>query len=73
MQRVGLELGLERFIGRQEDAPAAGQRAIADTVKAILGAVYLDSGLVEVKDVMDALGLVTEEARDEPEVIVIDD
>lgn len=73
LQRVGLELGLERFMGRREDALPAGLRTMADTVAAILGAVYLDSGVVQVKDVVGALGLVLEERRVEPEVIVIDD
>lgn len=61
LQRVGLELGLERFIGVGNDASSASTRAVADTVKAILGAVYLDSGIPQVKDVMDALGLVSGE------------
>ena len=76
LQRIGLELGLERFINTPGSVSAATMRSVADTVKAILGAIYLDSGLVGVKDVMDALGLVPRERLKEmevPEVIVIDD
>lgn len=55
-------------------------RTVADTVEAILGAVYLDSGMAGVKNVMDALGLEPRDAspereasgRDESEVVVID-
>lgn len=76
-----MELRLERFINTPQYVLAAALRPVADTVKAILGAIYLDSGLDQVKDVMDALGLVSRErlpareglpAREEPEVIVID-
>ena len=48
---------------------------MSDSVEAILGAIYLDSGMEQVKDVMDALGLVTREiVRDSEveEVIVVD-
>ncbi|CAD6592085.1 MAG: hypothetical protein ASARMPRED_005972 [Alectoria sarmentosa] len=68
LQRKGLELGLERFINTPEYVLAAALRPVGDTVKAILGAIYLDSGLDQVKDVMDALALVSRER----EVIVID-
>lgn len=64
-----MELGLERFINTPEYVAAFALRPVADTVKAILGAIYLDSGLDQVKDVMDGLGLVSGE---EPEVVVID-
>ena len=76
LQRIGLELGLERFINTPGSVSAATMRSVADTVKAILGAAYLDSGLVGVKDVMDSLGLAPSERLKEmevPEVIVIDD
>ena len=36
-----------------------GGKTVADTVEAILGAVYLDSGLKKVKTVMDTLDLVS--------------
>lgn len=77
LQSIGLELGLERFINTPEGVPPSTLRPVADTVEAILGAIYLDSGLVEVRDVMDALGLVPRARsmageEEEPEVIVID-
>ena len=75
LQQIGLELGLDKFIGVAEGMSPATLRVVADSVEAILGAVYLDSGLPEVKDVMDALGLVAEKCelgKDESEVIVID-
>lgn len=55
---MGREIGLERFIY----GPVGG-KAIADTVEAILGAVFLDSGLKKVKDVMDILDLVSKARR----------
>lgn len=75
LQRIGLELGLDRFIGVAEGNSPAALRPVADTVEAILGVVYLDSGMLEVKDVMKALGLVARECelgRDGSEVVVID-
>lgn len=80
LQKIGLELGIDRFINTPGLVSAAALRPVADTFQAILGAIYLDSGLEEVEDVMDALGLVPRERavvvpaiRGEPEVIVIDD
>ncbi len=74
LHRIGLELGLERFINTPACVSAATRRSVADTVEAILGAIYVDSGLQEVKDVMDALGLVQGEGeREVVEVVVIDD
>ena len=67
-----MELGLDRFIGVAEDASPATLRAVASTVEAILGAVYLDSGLLEVKGVMDALGLVAGERGLERDGMEID-
>ena len=75
LQRIGLELGLERFIGTQPNIPPATLRAMSDSVEAILGAIYLDSGMEQVKDVMDALGLVTREIVSDggvEEVVVVD-
>ncbi|KAM0794753.1 ribonuclease III domain-containing protein [Usnea florida] len=75
LQRIGLELGLERFIGTHPSSLPTTMRAMSDSVEAILGAIYLDSGMEQVKDVMDALGLVPREiVRDGgvQEVIVID-
>lgn len=58
LDRVGRELGLERFI-----YGVLGGKTVADTVEAILGAVYLDSGLKKVKEVMDTLDLVSKARR----------
>ena len=58
LNRIGLGLGLERFI-----VGPIGGKAIADTVEAILGAIYLDSDFAQVKKVIDALDLNTEDVR----------
>ena len=58
LDRVGREIGLERFI-----YGVRGGKTVADTMEAILGAVYLDSGLKKVKEVMDALDLVSKARR----------
>ena len=58
LNRVGRAIGLERFI-----YGVVGGKTVADTVEAILGAVYLDSGLKKVKEVMDALDLVSKARR----------
>ena len=57
LNKIGREIGLERFIYGN-----VGGKTVADTVEAILGAVFLDSGL-KVKDVMDTLGLVSKVRR----------
>ena len=58
LNKIGREIGLERFIYGN-----VGGKTVADTVEAILGAVFLDSGLKKVKDVMDTLGLVSKARR----------
>ncbi len=58
LNRIGREIGLERFIYGN-----VGGKTVADTVEAILGAIYLDSGLKKVKDVMDSLDLVSKARR----------
>ena len=58
LDRVGREIGLERFM-----YGGHGGKTVADTVEAILGAVYLDSGLKKVKEVMDTLDLVSKARR----------
>lgn len=58
LDRVGREIGLERFIYGDH-----GGKTVADTVEAILGAVYLDSGFKKVKEVMDRLDLVSKARR----------
>ena len=64
-----LELGLKD--------PVLRRKTVADTVEAIQGTVYLDSGLKKVKVVMDALDLVSKARRLErileSEVLVIFD
>ena len=58
LNKTGRKIGLERFI-----YGIVGGKTIADSVEAILGAVFLDSGLKKVKDVMDTLGLVSKARR----------
>ena len=58
LKTIGREIGLDRFIYGSLEG-----KTIADTVEAILGAVYLDSGLKKVKDVMDTLDLVSKARR----------
>ena len=58
LDRVGRAIGLERFIYGNHSG-----KAVADTVEAILGAVYLDSGFKKVKEVMDTLDLVSKARR----------
>lgn len=59
LKRAGQELGLERFINNGGSVP--GGKGVADTVEAILGAIFLDSGKDKAKDAMDALGLLPKE------------
>ena len=63
LNRIGLGLGLERFI-----AGSCAGKTVADTVEAILGAIYLDSDIEKVKNVMDALDLIPKDARKEREL-----
>ena len=58
LNRIGLGLGLERFI-----AGSHGGKTIADTVEAILGGIDLDSNFAKVKYVMDALDLVLKDVK----------
>lgn len=63
LNKIGRELGLERFInvgGGGGKVEITGKK-MADTIEAILGAIYLDSGREKAKDVMDALGLLPKE------------
>ena len=68
LHRIGLALGLERFINTPGGVSATTQKSVACTVEGLLGAIYVDSGLQEVKHVMDALGLVEGE-REVREVV----
>jgi len=60
LNRIGRELGLQRFINNG-GYTGTGGKVIADTIEAILGAIYLDSGKEKAKDVIDALGLLPRE------------
>jgi len=64
LNRCGLALGLERFIYGGNKG-----KKVADTIEAILGAIYLDSGssMAKCKDVMDALELFPQKQRLERE------
>ena len=67
LDRVGREIGLERFIYGALELGLRdlvfGGKTVADTVEADLGAGYLDSGLKKVKEVMDTLDLVSKARR----------
>jgi len=58
LDRVGRENGLDMYINTN---PAQGRTmspiTMTVTVEAVLGAVYLDSGMDDVKKVMEKLGL----------------
>lgn len=65
LDRIGRQRGLQRFVNanpsqRQVVSPIT----MAATVEAILGAVYLDSNLEEVGEVMRTLGLVPLPSQD---------
>ena len=65
LNQSGSALGLQDFICGGTD----GKR-VADTVEAILGAVWLDSScnMTKCKDVVDAMGLLTREQKLEREL-----
>lgn len=63
LDRQARALGLERFIS----GPLFG-KAVADTVEAILGAIYLDGSMAKAKHVVEALDLLTPERRVEREL-----
>lgn len=63
LDRQARALGLERFIS----GPLVG-KAVADTVEAILGAIYLDSDMTKAKNVVEALDLLPDERRIEREL-----
>lgn len=60
LDRAGRLHGLDAFISRN---PSQGRQispvTMTATVEAILGAVYLDSGIDRVSEVMETLGLVS--------------
>lgn len=65
LDRIGRQHGLQRFVNSN---PSQGQVVspitMAATVEAILGAVYLDSNLDMVGEVMRTLGLVPLTSQD---------
>ncbi len=63
LDRQARALGLEKFIS----GPLGG-KAVADTVEAILGAIYLDSNMEKAKNVVEVLDLLTPERRVEREL-----
>lgn len=58
LDRIGRENGLDMYINTN---PSQGRTispvTMTATVEAVLGAVYLDSGMDDVKQVMEKLGL----------------
>jgi ribonuclease-3 len=57
---VGKEMGIDQCIYRGEKVPKKDMvltRRIADTMEAIIGAVYLDGGLEMVRPVLSTMGL----------------
>ena len=53
-------------------------KAVADLIEAILGAVYLENGLAKTKEVMDVLGLISQQTikkrkMDRDGVVMLDD
>ena len=59
LDRIGRQRGLQRFVnGNPSQRQIVSPITMAATVEAILGAVYLDSNLEEVGEVMRTLGLV---------------
>lgn len=65
LDRTGRQFGLQRFVNSN---PSQGKIVspitMAATVEAILGAVYLDSSLEKVREVMQTLGLVILASQD---------
>ncbi|KAL9033905.1 MAG: hypothetical protein Q9214_007289 [Letrouitia sp. 1 TL-2023] len=55
---IGRQNGLDRLINLAAGARQPSAGTMAATVEAVIGAVYLDSGMTQVKDVMQTLGLV---------------
>lgn len=59
LDRVGRERGLQRFVNNNpSQRHVVSPITMAATMEAILGAVYLDSDLEKVGEVMQTLGLV---------------
>ena len=59
LDRIGRQRGLQRFVNTNpSQRHVVSPITMAATMEAILGAVYLDSSLEEVGEVMRTLGLV---------------
>ncbi len=54
---IGYRLGLEPFINPAGGARSISHGTMADSMEAIIGAVYLDGGLTAATNVMETLGL----------------
>lgn len=65
LDRIGRQRGLQRFVnGNPSQRQVVSPITMAATMEAILGAVYLDSNLGEVEEVMQTLGLVPLPSQD---------
>lgn len=65
LDRIGRQRGLQRFVnGNPSQRQLVSPITMAATMEAILGAVYLDSNLEEVGEVMRTLGLVPLPSQD---------
>ena len=54
---IGYRIGLEPLINPAKGAMGISKGTMADTVEAIIGAVYLDGDVTEAMKVMSTLGL----------------
>ena len=65
LDRIGRQLGLQRFVnGNPSQGQVVSPITMAATMEAILGAVYLDSNLETVGEVMQTLGLIPRASQD---------
>ena len=56
---TGKEVGLDQYVNiKNTGQETVSKKTMADTMEAILGAVYFDGGIAAVKTVMRKLGLV---------------
>ncbi|KAI9739551.1 MAG: hypothetical protein M1834_006267 [Cirrosporium novae-zelandiae] len=56
---VGRNKGLDSFVqGNPSQGRVVAPRTMADTIEAVLGAVYLDGGMIHAKEAMTVLGLI---------------
>ena len=57
LAQVGRDIHIEQYISPAAGTIAISDGTIADTMEAIIGAVYLDGGLEAAKEVIERLGL----------------